>query len=561
MRRRQAAETEPLLNTLETDSVTTRSSQAEQPSGPISSRRTTLILVLAISLLSVIAFSYFFANRMTNHYGDGIAHANIARKVVDHPDDSLWQRYMQIGSPWLPLQTVLMLPLVANDSLWRSGAAGSLVSMLCFVITALALFRLARHLYAKGDGEYRTVLPYVAVGIFALNPSVLFMQATPMSELVFMAALTVAVWQLQEWVNEQTGRRLAVAAAAMTMATMARYEAWAVAAISCLLVFGLTRGGVKAKFVNTAVYSLIVALLPIYWLWHNWVIYDDALWFLTGPHSARGIYLQNRANLGWSKIFVGNAVLDLLLMTVTVAACVGLLTILVGWLGFGRLLLQRRRALLPDAPILLLVVPFGFHCFSLYRGEIQIFPLTAFGLLNVRYGLPHLLGLALFAPALIPVFRRFGRAASVLIVSVLLGSQYAYLLGDGFSQLAVYQEGFRNGVNSRPARQWMRMAEFTAAHPPEGTVWMQTGSLGPVVTQGGLRFAGLIHEGTSRWHQIEDQIPADVSTLIVEKNDVLDERIKQNQALRQDFALQFEERFAAGDIKLYGRKRESVSGQ
>ena len=549
------------MNTLETDSVTTRSSKEEQPSAQISSRRTVLILALITTLLSVISFSYFFSNRMTNLYGDGIAHTNIARKVVDHPDDSLWQRYMQIGSPWLPLQTVLMLPLVVNDSLWRSGAAGSLVSMLGYIITALALFRLARHLYAKEDEGYRTVLPIVAVGIFVLNPSVLFMQATPMSELVFMAALTVAVWQLQEWVDEQTGRRLALAAAAMTVATMARYEAWAVAAISCLLVLGLTRGETKARVRNTAIYSLIVVLLPLYWLWHNWVIYGDALWFLTGPHSARGIYLQNRANLGWSKIFVGSAMLDLLLMTVTVAACVGMLTILVGGLGFGRLILRRRQALFEHAPILLLIVPFGFHCFSLYRGEIQIFPLTAFGLLNVRYGLPHILALALFAPALIPVLRRFGRAASVLVVSALIVFQYGYLLEDGFSQLAVYQEGFRNGVNSRPARQWRRMAQFIREHPPEAVVLMQTGSLGPVVSQGGLHFADLIHEGTSRWHQIEDRIPADVSTLIIEKDDVLDERLRQNDSLRREFARLFEERFAAGDIKLYRRQRESEGGK
>ena len=66
---------------------------------------------------------------MTNVYGDGIAHVNIARKVVDSPDDSLWQRYIQIGSPWLPVQTVAMLPLVVAPSVNAepvSGAGGLL---------------------------------------------------------------------------------------------------------------------------------------------------------------------------------------------------------------------------------------------------------------------------------------------------------------------------------------------------------------------------------------------------------------------------------------------------
>src|SRR5262245_9546080 len=106
---------------------------------------------------------------MTNLYGDGLAHVNIARKVVDSPDDSLWQRYVQIGSPWLPLQTVLMLPLVKSDWMWRTGVAGSLLSMVCFVITAAAIYQLAKNLYAKEGEGYRRILPFVAFGIVVLN--------------------------------------------------------------------------------------------------------------------------------------------------------------------------------------------------------------------------------------------------------------------------------------------------------------------------------------------------------------------------------------------------------
>src|SRR5438128_624643 len=106
-------------------------------------RHDILLVVVFATLLSFVSFVYFFTNGMTNHYGDGIAHVNIARKVVDSPDDSLWQRYLQIGTPWLPLQTVLMLPLVALDPLWRSGAAGSLVSMIAFVVAATMIYRIA----------------------------------------------------------------------------------------------------------------------------------------------------------------------------------------------------------------------------------------------------------------------------------------------------------------------------------------------------------------------------------------------------------------------------------
>lgn len=514
--------------------------------------QTKTIAILAASL-SFAAFLYFYHNGMTNLYGDGIAHTNIARKVVDSPDASLWQRYMQIGSPWLPLQTVLLLPLVANDWLWRTGVAGSLLSMLCFVLTAVALFQLAKNLYEQEGDEDKFLLPLVAFAIFAFNPSALFMQATPMTEMIFMAAISTAVWQLQEWQKEQTFKRLLVAAGVMSVATMSRYEAWTVAALACALVLLLTIGNLKTRLKNAAVFSTIVALLPLYWLWHNWTIYGDALWFLTGPHSARGIYLQNQANLGWSKIFVGNALLDVLLMTVTVAACVGPLLMVLSGIGFFRLLKTRGRGMRQYAPTLLLAVPFFFHCFSLYRGEIQIFPLSAFGLLNVRYGLPHLLPLALFAPAVIPLLKRLRRPLGFALVCFLVALQYTYLISDGPSQLAVYQEGYRNGVNSKAARQWAAMAQFVREHPPPSVVLMQTGSLGPVVSQGGLWFSQTIHEGTARWHQINETIPRDVSNIIVEKGDVLDQRLQGNAALRDDFSRNFREKFSAGELKYYER--------
>ncbi|MEW6130832.1 MAG: hypothetical protein AB1757_27630 [Acidobacteriota bacterium] len=513
-----------------------------------------IFLISAIaSILSITAFLYFYHHNMTNLYGDGIAHVNIARKVVDSPDDSLWQRYMQIGSPWLPLQTVLMLPLVANDWLWRTGVAGSLISMFFFIITAISIWQLARSLYAKEANGYKNILPFVSFGIFALNPSVLFMQSTPMTELVFMGALAFAIWMLQRWTEEQTSRRLMIAAVAMTVATMARYEAWAVAAIACALALGLSKGNWQLKIKNAIYFSLIVAICPLYWLWHNRAIYGDALWFLRGPHSARGIYLQNAANLGWSRVFVGNAFLDGLLMTVTVAACVGIITILLGFSGFLRLVITRKRALIEHAPLLLFIVPFFFHCLSLYRGEIQIFPLSAFGLLNVRYGLPHLMALALFIPALIPLFVRLGKITSIVIICAMVAFQYFYLISDGVSQLAVYQEGYRNGVNSEAARQWAKVAAFTSANPPPTKILMQTGSLGPVVSQGRLKYAEIIHEGTSRWHQFDKAIPEDIETIIIEKRDALDERLKNNPVLMMDFSQNFREQFAAGNIRIFKR--------
>jgi hypothetical protein len=511
-------------------------------------------VAIIATILSVSAFLYFFANGMTNVYGDGVAHVNIARKVVDSPDDLFWQRYMQIGSPWLPLQTVAMLPLVVNDWMWRTGIAGSLVSMISFVIAAVSLYLLARSFYREEDGRWREALPALSAAIFMLNPSALYMQSTPMSELVFMATLVAAVYLLQRWLNEQTATRLAIAAGGMTVAALARYEAWPVAVLSILIVALTSQGDWTAKIKSSAAFAALVAVGPVYWLWHNSAIYGNAFEFISGPNSARGIAFQNRVNFNWSAIFVGHAGLDVLTIAAATAVCAGPFVLLLSAAGFVRSLAAKRKSLLEHSPLILLSLPFFFHAFSLYRGEIQVFPLSAFGLLNVRYGLPHLLAVALFAPAAVLLFKGSARRWAGVLACLIVAAQYGHLIAEGPAQLAVYQEGYRNGVNARPVRERARVASFLKANPPARLILMHSGALGPIVPEGGLRFSDIIHEGTVRWHQLGEGIPKDVGTLIVQQGDPLDLRISENPALAGELAAEFKQQFSAGNIKVYSRR-------
>jgi len=449
-----------------------------------------------------------------------------------------------------------MLPLVINDWMWRTGAAGSIVSMISFIIAAVSLYLLAANLYRKEEDRWREALPAMSAAIFMLNPSVLYMQSTPMSELVFMAAIVAAVYWLQRWVNYQTVRHLAFAAAVMTLATLARYEAWPVAVLSILIVALTSHGEWTAKIKNSAVFAVIVALGPIYWLWHNWAIYGNALEFLSGPNSARGIALQNRVNFNWSAIFVGHAGLDVLTVAAATAVCAGPLILLLSAAGFVRSLAARRKTLLEHSPLILLILPFLFHAFSLYRGEIQIFPLSAFGLLNIRYGLPHLLGVALFAPAAVLLFNGPARRWAGAIVCLIVAVQYGQLLSEGPAQLAIYQEGYRNGVNARPVRVRARVASFLKANPPARLILMHSGSLGPIVPDGGLRFSDIIHEGTVRWHELGEGINNDVATVIVQQGDPLDVLLSANPALMRELAAEFEQRYSDGNIRVYSRRSE-----
>src|SRR5579862_1206706 len=113
----------------------------------------------------------------TLYYGDAEAHLNIARRILD----SRTPGYDQIGTSWLPLPHLLTLALVTDDRLWRNGLAGAIPSSVCFVLAGVFLFAAMRRATASSAAGF------AALGLFALNPNLLYLEATPMTEPVFFA--------------------------------------------------------------------------------------------------------------------------------------------------------------------------------------------------------------------------------------------------------------------------------------------------------------------------------------------------------------------------------------
>ena len=100
--------------------------------GRYAQQRAEAKLTLVMGFVSVAALLWYFAHQQLLLYGDAVAHINIARRVVDsrHPE----QFYGQLGTVWLPLQHVAMLPFVWSDGLWRTGIAGAIPGMLAYVL-------------------------------------------------------------------------------------------------------------------------------------------------------------------------------------------------------------------------------------------------------------------------------------------------------------------------------------------------------------------------------------------------------------------------------------------
>jgi hypothetical protein len=168
----------------------------------------------------VIAWILFLrADLVLSHY-DARAHLVVARRIIDNITPG-WQ---QVGAVWLPLPHLINAIPAQIDVLYRTGAFASLVSVACFGITAYAMARLVM---AATESQLGAL---VATLLLAINPNLLYLQATPMTEAMLLASLFLSILWLYEWVplnRDWVPRRLGLA---LVAAMLTRYEAWPVVA-------------------------------------------------------------------------------------------------------------------------------------------------------------------------------------------------------------------------------------------------------------------------------------------------------------------------------------------
>src|ERR1700722_225725 len=173
-------------------------------------------VIAALALLSAAALLIVHFQGWTLYYGDADAHLMIARRIIDSQNPGL----EQIGSGWLPLLHLMMLPFVRVDAWWRSGLAGSIPAAACFVIGGSLFFAAVRRIFDS------TAAAITATALFALNPNILYLQSIPMTEMVFFASLAALLYFTVRFSATQGWLCAAGAGAAACAGTLTRYEAW-----------------------------------------------------------------------------------------------------------------------------------------------------------------------------------------------------------------------------------------------------------------------------------------------------------------------------------------------
>ena len=472
-------------------------------------QRKDALLTLALGIISIAALLWYYAHQQILLYGDAVAHINIARRVLDNR--SWLSSFFQLGTVWLPLPHILMLPFVWSKALWMSGIAGSIPSMAAYVLGALGIFRLV-------SARAPQSAAYLAAGIYALNPNLLYMQTTAMNEPLYLAFFIWAIVYFDEWLRGLSGEAAASAQGrpperalegcgmALAGGAATRYDGWFFGAIMGVLVLGafvrwwrktpdVMRRSVMTK--SLAEFLLLNALVPVFWLAYNHRVSGRAMDWANGPYSAKAIAERTTARgaapypgkdhiVTAGLYFVKAAKLnvgagrwgDVLFALALLGTIVGVWRFRQYWTW------------------LLLWIPLLFYALSIAYGSVPIFIPTwwPFSYYNVRYGLQLLPVFAVF-PALLAVFltefanRPKKQLMIWSVLALLVAGSYLSIYADVPITLKEAQVNARTRVILEEA-----LARFLVGMPPSATLLMYQGEHVGALQRAGIPLRHVISE-------------------------------------------------------------------
>jgi hypothetical protein len=288
---------------------------------------------------------------------------------------------------------------------------------------------------------------WAAAFAYGANPNLIYMQATAMTESVYLALFIWAVVYFAEFIRalklgpvganqlspalqrgvgwEQPSKSrmddprpehiLMRCAGCLTGAELTRYDGWFLAGVmgAAVVVIMLLRWDDRNLRQDAAKFLLCIAVVPVLWLAYNGVVYGNALEFANGPYSAKAIeqrvgapnpalhnarvaaiYYLKSAQLNMSEGNWGRFWLAAAFLAVAIGA---------------------RKLRAQSAPMLLLWAPLVFYSLSIAYGSVPIHVHTwwPFATFNQRYGL-QLLPMFAVSTGLL--------TASVFLLGELLGA-------------------------------------------------------------------------------------------------------------------------------------------
>ena len=502
-------------------------------------------LLAGIGLLIGIAAAIIYYRRgLTLSHYDAKAHLVVARRVLD----SLTPEYSQLGAVWLPLPHLLNLLPVQIDWFYRTGISGVAISVASFAVACYAI----AHLVLRTTASRAAAA--LAVAIFALDPDVLYLQSTPMTEPLLFGLTLFSIALVYDWVERSASqpehlrdrtrartkaglpagarerdRARAKAGWALVAACLTRYEAWLVtAAVLALAALALWHRGlspVKAlrKTADLAVFPVLSIVL---FFFHSW--FTTGAWFVAGGFYVPDNVAHGNAYKAFMAVVYGMRVLIGRPLVLTAAA--GVLWVLVRSLA--------RREYAASLVVLSLVAFMGLPSYAFYQGHP----------FRMRYMVAPTVGASVFVGIAVGLLHGWGRYAAALAMVLWLAVNARPL----DAQAPMVQEAQWDAPFSRGRKNVTRclMREYHGE-----LILASMGSLAHYMqelSQEGINIRNFVHEGNlPYWQEAIEAPKGRVGWILLEERaeggDMLATRLRSSSA----FALGFVRVCADGGVALY----------
>ncbi len=502
------------------------------------------IVFFVAVILCLTAISYFFKTDKIVAYGDAESHLDIAKRVVD----SLTPGLGQIGGIWLPLPHILMTPFVEFDFLWRTGLAGAFISGAAFIVSSFFIFRFV---YLLTENRLAAFFAFL---VFALNPNMLYMQSTPMTEPLLIALFLMSSYYfVRSMQNQEDIFSLILAAVFGFLATLTRYEGWFLVLFEAvsLIAFHLQRGALKKLEGKLVLFCTLAFFGIVLWLFWGYLILGDPLYFTNSPFSAKS--QQNNWLIRGELPAYHNFPLSFLYYFVTAMSNVGVFIFAMALAALFLFLKNKTKRFEKILIAFLLLAPAIFYVVTLYMGQSVIFipHLTPVGyewrLFNVRYGLMMVPVAAILLGWL---FSRVRIQAKLLIFLFFLMQFGLYAVG--YSQVITLEDGTVGLSHAkRPdAEQWI------AKHYDSGLVLLDDYARTLSIIRSGIPMHNVIYIG-NQYYWIDSLRNPDkwATWVIMQRDDAVWKAIYDKPEIRGRLFAHFNKEYTSKEILIFKKTR------
>lgn len=515
------------------------------------------LIILLATILSFQTAIYSFTQGYVTAYGDAESHLNISKRVIH----SLTPGFSQLGGIWLPLPHLLMIPFVYFDFLWRSGLAGWIVSGAAYVISGVFLYKttflLTKNIYAS----------IVAFLVFALNPNILYLQSTPMTELPLITFFIMSTYFFIKFLSRhQDLLSLMFAAFFGFCATLTRYDGWFLVGIEALVILiyylvlsiknsctdenitqsiSLVRKTAEGKFI---LFSTLAFFGIFLWLMWDFIILGDPFYFKNSQFSAQS--QQQSWFIRGELPAYKDISAAIVYYVVTAAINSGVITFIISVIGFLWFLLKERNKVSFFA-LIIFQVPLFFNILTLYLGQSVIFIPTLtpvnfeWDLFNVRYGVALLPTIAFFFGYLFFQIHLVGKT-----LLVILFMSQMLLFATGYEKVISWEDGVLglSAAKTPDAQEWL------AQHYDGGLILLDDYARTISIIKSNLTMQNVIYIGNKPYWEESLEKPEKYATWIVmQKDDTVWMKIYEDPKVQARLFKYFQKAYTSPEVLIFKR--------